>query len=116
MKIIHRPADGAARVLAADAEYAGSFLRKAIGLMGRSSIPDDYALVFSFSRSGRRSIHMIGVRTPLDVLWIEAGTVVRVETLQPWRGRAAATADTVIELAPGSADDVAVGDGVQVVE
>jgi len=139
MRVVHEPArtdrdsDGT-RVLATDVETADSLLSKTVGLMGRSSVPDDYALVFRFEpgllerglralpgplsalgeRARRRDIHMLFVRTPIDVVWIEEGAVVKVRTLDPWRGRDGAKADTVIEMAAGAADGVEHGDRVLV--
>jgi uncharacterized membrane protein (UPF0127 family) len=140
MRVVHESADadrGSTRgrsVLAADVETADSPLSKTVGLMGRTSVPDDYALVFQFEpgllergllslprplsalgeRARRRDIHMLFVRTPIDVVWIEEAEVVKVRTLDPWRGRDSARADTVIELAAGAADGVEPGDRVLV--
>ncbi len=125
MRVVHEP-DGAARTLASDAELAESFLRKTRGLMFREEPPAGYALVFRFEPStaerllsrvpllspSRRSIHMLFVRFPLDVLWIEDDRVTRAERLAPWRGLGAAPADTVIELPAGAAEGVSTGDTV----
>jgi uncharacterized membrane protein (UPF0127 family) len=136
MRLVHESADGSQRVLATDVETADSLVAKTKGLMGRSSVPDDYALVFRFepgplerlhervpaplsrltAGANRRSIHMLFVRTPLDVLWIRDGEVVQTRTLAPWRGTGSAPGDTVVEMAGGAADGVAVGDRVRVVE
>lgn len=126
MRVVHEPG-GERRVLATDVEIADTFLSKSIGLMGRSSIPEEYALVFYFGEPDfiyrffiqrfsdqipRQYIHMLFVRTPLDVLWIRNDEVVKTETLSPWTGRDSGRADTVIELAAGSADGVEEGDTV----
>lgn len=118
VQLVHEPAGtGTARsTLATDVERADSLLGKAIGLMGRSSVPEDYALVFEFGRTGTRSMHMLGVRTPIDVCWLVDGEVQRVETLSAWTGHARALADTVVELPPGAARDVDVGDRLRVVD
>jgi uncharacterized membrane protein (UPF0127 family) len=112
VRVVHEPADGEPRTLASDVDLADSILRKGIGLMGRSSVPDDYALVFEFGTPTTRSVHMLFVRTPIDVVWTEGGEVQRVETLDAWTGRARARGDRFIELAPGAAADVAPGDRV----
>lgn len=125
MRVVHRPADGDERVLAGDVEFAESTLEQARGLMFRSSVPDDFALVFRFeppgwplSRwfddEGWRLIHMLFVGAPLDVLWLTDGEVQKVERLDPWTGVGAARADTVIELPAGAAEGVSVGDVVEV--
>lgn len=126
MRVVHDP-DGRARDLATTVEFAESPLEQAAGLMGRRSLPDGYALVFPFEAPpwplsrwfdavGRRTIHMLFVRVPLDVLWLVDGEVRRVETLPPWRGLAVAKADTVIELPAGAADGVEAGDEVAIVD
>lgn len=113
MRVVHDP-DGAGRVLASDAETADTALQQAKGLMGASSLPEGYGLVFRFDRVGRRSVHMLFVRTPLDVLWLVDDEVERVERLSPWTGLGYARADTLVELPAGAAEGVAVGDRVAV--
>jgi hypothetical protein len=113
MRIVHDP-EGAARPLATDVERAESMLQQSRGLMFRESIPDDYGLVFPFDRVGRRSIHMLFVRFPIDVVWVADGEVTKVETMHPWRSFGWAKADVVLELPAGSAEGVAAGDTVAV--
>ena len=104
------------QVLATEVETADSFLSQARGLMFRRSIPDDYALVFRFDEVASRDVHMVFVPFPLDVLWLRDGEVQRTERLSAWTGLAEAEADQLIELPAGSADEVAVGDDVRLVE
>lgn len=113
MGLVHESADGEKRVLATDVERADSLLAKVKGLMGRSSLPDDYALVFEFGRTSYRDVHMLFVRTPLDVVWLRDGEVVQVKTLRPWRGTGVARADCFVELPGGTADGVEPGDRVR---
>lgn len=103
-------------VLASDVEVARSRAAKARGLMFRTEVPEAYALVFPFDRIARRSVHMVFVRTPIDVLWLADGAVTRRATLGAWTGLGWARADTIIELAPGAAANVAIGDRVTVAE
>jgi uncharacterized membrane protein (UPF0127 family) len=130
--LVHESADGRRAVLATDVETVDSLAGKTRGLMFRESLPEGYALVFRFDRSlvervagrlphpfsglatlaRRRSIHMLFVRVPLDVVWLDDGEVVQVRRLRPWRDTAAAPADTVVELPAGAADDVEPGDRV----
>ncbi|WP_424019834.1 DUF192 domain-containing protein [Halorientalis pallida] len=123
MRVVHE-ADGERRALATTVDLADSFVSQTVGLMGQSTVSDDYALVFEFGDPGfvyrlldtvpRRVIHMLFVRTPLDVLWLRDEEVVKVATLSPWTGIGVAKADTIVELAAGSAEGVAVGDRVVV--
>ncbi|WP_436931105.1 DUF192 domain-containing protein [Halosimplex halobium] len=112
MRLVHEPADGDPRTLATDVERADSLLKKVKGLMGKSSLPDGYALVFEFGRTGYRDVHMLFVRTPLDVVWLRDDEVVQVKTLAPWRGTGVAKADCFVELPGGAADGVEPGDRV----
>jgi len=108
--------NGHVRTLATDVETANSFGTRLRGLMFRSSVPRDYALVFPFDGSKRRGIHTLFVRVPIDVVWVDDRTVTRTETLRPWRGVATARADTVVELAAGAAEGVTAGDTVRIVD
>ncbi|QSG04934.1 DUF192 domain-containing protein [Halapricum desulfuricans] len=126
MRLVHER-DGESAALADGVEIAEGFVQTSKGLMFRSSIPEDYALVFEFEPpSGisaklpfagddavsRRFIHMLFVRMPLDVLWLQGEEVVHVKTLRPWVGVGTANADRIIELPEGAAEDVEVGDRV----
>jgi uncharacterized membrane protein (UPF0127 family) len=125
MRVVHDP-HGARRVLATEVDMAETMLEQSRGLMFRRSIPDDYALVFTFDpmwpfdADARwplgavkgRFIHMLFVAVPIDVVWVADDEVRQVKTLRPWRSVGYATADTVLELPAGAADDVEVGDTV----
>ena len=128
MRVVHESADGGT-VLASDVDIAEGVVETSKGLMFRSSIPEAYALVFEFDPpSGlaaklpfasddavaRRIIHMLFVRFPIDVLWLQGETVAHVKTLRPWIGLGMADADRIIELPAGAADGVEVGDTVVV--
>lgn len=115
MHLRHVPADadgGGGRTLATTVEVADSVGAQLKGLMFREALPEDYALLFEFGRPGFRSIHMLFVRVPLDVLWLRDGEVRQRKTLAPWTGVGLARADAVVELPAGAADGVEVGDRV----
>ncbi len=120
MQVVHRPADGSAqssdRVIARDVDVADSLLAQTRGLMFRTGVPDDYAMVFRFHRAKPRTFHMVFVPFPLDVVWLFDGKVTAVERLRPWIGFGRATADTVIELPAGAAQGVEPGDVVTIEE
>jgi len=122
MRVVHDP-DGEATTLATNVETADTSGEQLKGLMFRSLIADDYAMVFRFDEppfwtpdalANWRSIHMLFVRFPLDVIWILDGEVRQVKTLAPWRGVGMAKADTILELPAGAADGVERGDEVVV--
>jgi uncharacterized membrane protein (UPF0127 family) len=110
-------------VLASTVEVADSTLSQAKGLMFRSSIPDDFALVMEVGDGGglpftsgppRQSVHMLFMRFPIDVIWLNDDQVVKTARLSPWTGIGFAKADRIIELPAGAADDVRPGDTVVV--
>lgn len=115
MQVVHE-ADSERRVLATDVETADTLLSQARGLMFRKSFPPGSALAFRFSRPRRRDVHMLFVRFPIDVVWTVEETVTRVERLHPWRGFALGRADVLFEFPAGTAEDVAEGDVVRLVE
>lgn len=110
------------RVLATEVEIADSTLSQAKGLMFRSSVPDDFALVLEVGGDGglltggpsRQFVHMLFMRFPIDVLWLQDDRVVQKERLSPWTGAGVAKADRIVELPAGNASDVTVGDVVRV--
>jgi len=106
--------DGDERVLATEVDVANGLFSRGLGLMFRRSVPDDYALVFPFDRTGRRSLHMVAVPFDIDALWLVDDEVRQVKRLPAWTGLGRATADTVVELPAGAADGVEPGDTVHV--
>ncbi|WP_432764815.1 DUF192 domain-containing protein [Halobaculum limi] len=124
MRLIHRsgaihPEEGEptaprAHVLASEVEVADSVFSQMRGLMFRRSIPDDYGLLFSFDTAESRSLHMLFVPFPIDAIWLVDGEVTKVKRLRPWVGLGWGTADTIIELPAGAADEVEPGDKIEV--
>lgn len=71
------------RVLIGKCQIARSFLSRFMGLMGRTELPKDEAILFPKCNS----IHTFFMRFPIDVVMVDAkGKVVAVrESLKPWR-------------------------------
>jgi len=103
-------------VLATDIEIAETFVSQARGLMFRRSIPDEYALVFQFDEPASRDLHMVFVPFAIDAVWLVETEVVAVKRLRPWIGLGRGTAETIIELPAGAAEDVEPGDTVELVD
>nr|WP_277555817.1 DUF192 domain-containing protein [Halobaculum sp. YSMS11] len=101
-------------MLASEVEVADSVFSQMRGLMFRRSIPDDYGLLFSFDTAESRSLHMLFVPFPIDAIWLVDGEVTKVKRLRPWVGLGWGTADTIIELPAGAADEVEPGDKIEV--
>jgi uncharacterized membrane protein (UPF0127 family) len=80
------------------------------GLLGRESLSATEGLLLSPCKA----VHTVGMRFPIDVIFIDRdGRVVRiVPALAPWRIALSARAKAVIELAAGqaAASDIRVGD------
>lgn len=115
MRIVHDTADHE-RTLATDVDVADGIVKKGLGLMFRRSIPDNYALVFPFSRPANRGLHMVCVPFDIDALWLVDDEVEAVKRLSAWIGHGRARADTVVELPAGAAKGVKPGDCVRVVD
>lgn len=119
-RVVHEPEDGSEeRVLATELEFADTMLSRARGLMFRSSVPEEYALVMEMGTGllGRpviQTVHMLFVRFPIDVVWLVDDEVQRVAYMRPWRSVASARADRILELPAGSAEGVEAGDTVRV--
>jgi len=119
-RIVLERGDGSERVLATNVEIADSMLSQATGLVGRAELPEGYALVLEVGEGlfgpSRQVVHMLFVRTPLDVLWLVDDEVTRGAQLRAWRGIGVARADRIVELPPGAADGVEPGHAVSLRE
>lgn len=102
------------RVLADSVDIAETLRAKIRGVMFRDEIPEGYALVFPFDGVKRRSVHMLFVRIPIDVIWVADEVVTDVRTLSPWTGFGWGRGDMIIEMRAGSADGVREGDSLSV--
>jgi uncharacterized membrane protein (UPF0127 family) len=116
---------GDRRVLARTVEIADTALTQMRGLMFRSELPEEFALVMEVggekllpftSGPKRHSVHMLFVKMPLDVLWLDGEEVTKTARMRPWRGIGMGKADRIIELPAGAADGVEAGDTVRLVE
>ena len=103
-------------VLASTVEVADSPLARARGLMFRRSIPDDFAMVFTFDRVRQRSVHMCFVPFPLTVIWAVDGQVARADRLSAWVGVARAKADLLVELPADRLESVEIDDAIRIVD
>lgn len=120
MRVVHRPADDERvlaaddeRVLATDVDVADSWIARARGLMFRTSIPPEYALWFPFDRADHRTLHMLFVPFAIDAVWLVDGEVTKIKRLAPFVGLGSGRADAIVELPAGAADDVDVGDRIE---
>ena len=89
-------------VLASRVEPAFDSTTRKKGLLGRDSIPDDYALIIAPCSA----VHTFGMRTPLDLVFVaKNGAVTKTcRGVPPWRMAGSMRAHAVVEAAPGFID------------
>lgn len=90
---------------------ADSFIERARGLLGRSSPAEGEGMLFP----GCRSIHTIGMRYPIDLVFIDGqGYVVDLRpALQPFRLALCRKATAVLELSCGEIERLGLRAGDQ---
>jgi uncharacterized membrane protein (UPF0127 family) len=101
-------------VIASVVEPALDSRRRRKGLLGRDGLDDNHALVLAPCVA----VHTIGMRFPIDVLFVAAdGCVVKiVEQLRTWRIAGALQARITVELAAGVVrrSDIVTGDRLSI--
>ncbi len=50
---------------------ADTFIKRAIGLMYRKSIPKDGGMLFILKRASRQGIWMKNMKFPIDIIWVD---------------------------------------------
>jgi len=103
-------------------EVADTDAKRELGLGERDSLPADQGMYFPFKASQRWVFWMKGMRFPIDIVWIQEGKVVDIhhdiqpptalplETYSP-----VAPADAVLELNAGTAEDIGLIPGDEVI-
>jgi len=113
MRVVHH-SGGESRVLARRGERLGGVLEQTVGLIGRTTMSPDDAVVFEFGAQRSRAVHSLGLPFGIDAVFLADSRVVDVATLRPWCDIARARADRIVELAAGGAASVDEGDRVEV--
>jgi len=104
--------DSTGKVLAKESHVMSSFIKKAWGLMFRSSVKGGFVFPFGRETKWDSAVHSFFVFTPLTVVWLDKDKrVFDVRLLKPFtvavpNGRA----KWVVELPEHSFKDVNVGD------
>jgi uncharacterized protein len=104
-------------VVSKGVEHANTFFKKLVGVMFRKSL--EGALIFDMGHEAYDGIHMLFVRVPIDVIFLDPEkTVIDLKTfLRPWTGTAFPRSRFryVIELPAGTVEKTAIkaGDRLQ---
>lgn len=102
------------KLIASEVEQAINFKQRAIGLLGKSSLPKNHALWIHRCRD----IHTFFMKFPIDVIFVDSELkVTRVTNeIKPWRLAFHWKASSVFEMNAGEAsqDKVEVGDQLHV--
>ncbi len=87
------------RLVAKNAEVAGSYLKKLKGLLGVKGIADDYAMLIP----GCNSVHTFFMKTSIDVVMTDkSGAAVYLrENMEPWRLAGCLKARDTVEMKAG---------------
>jgi uncharacterized protein len=96
-------------VLASRVESAFDSTARKKGLLGRASVPDDYALIIAPTSA----VHTWFMRVAIDLVFVSrSGTITKTcRAVKPWRIAGSLTAFAVIEAAAGFIDRHAVTAG-----
>ncbi len=102
-------------IVAAEVERADTILKQIVGLMFRKSVPESYAMLFSMKRDNRDGIHMLFVRFPIDVVFLDKDKkIISIrKNLKPWTGIAFSLKPFryALELPAGAADRALLKEG-----
>lgn len=90
------------------------------GLGGRTSLAPDWGMLFLFKSEGLYPFWMKGMKFPIDIIWINHGTVTEIATLYPPSSPSdppqeytpTKSADRVLELNAGMAAELGIVPGV----
>lgn len=98
-------------IVARNIEFASTLFRQVLGLMFRKSIPGDYAMIFDVIWEQYVDIHMLFVRFPIDLVYLDRNKhIVDIRPgLKPWVGFGIprSPARYIIELPAGTVERTA---------
>ncbi len=73
--------------IANEISYAKNIFSQMPGLMLHRSISGDFALIFVLKRPGTVGVHMLFMRFPIDVIFLDSDKkIIGTATLKPWTG------------------------------
>ncbi len=102
-------------------EIADDAAERAQGLSGRARLDPGTGMLFVYPEAAPRAYWMHQMRIPIDLAWIQDGTIIGTLTLHPCPTDAACEqhpspgpVDMVLEVPAGALDGIAVGTAVTV--
>ncbi len=99
--------------IAKNIEFARTICSQMLGLMFRRHIPADYAMIFVMKKPSSAGIHMLFMRFPIDVIFLnEERKIAGLTRLNPWTGyKAMKKVKYVIETNSGAIEryDLSIG-------
>jgi len=90
--------------IARNVEISRTLIGQMLGLMFRTHLPGDYAMIFMMKKPSSVGIHMLFMRFPIDVIFLnEEKKIVGLANLKPWTGhKSMKNTKYVIETNPGT--------------
>ncbi len=101
--------------IAKNIEICRTLTSQILGLMFRSQIQADYAMIFVLKKPSSAGIHMLFVRFPIDVIFLnEEKIIVAMANLKPWTGhKSMKNIKYIIETNPGAIERYKLSIGAQ---
>ncbi len=106
-----------------EVEIADTILGRAKGLSGRKTLEENKGMLFIFKRPSKQSFWMVGMKFPLDIIWISGNEIVDIlKNIQPPKNgelpaivSPSIKVDKVLEIPAGSVDkfDIKTGDKLE---
>lgn len=94
------------KCIISNVERADTTFKRALGLMLRTHIEDDYGLLFSFVEQTACDVHMLFVPFDIDIIFLDCNNVVLdLYTLNAWTGRYKVDCCSFIECKKGTIEN-----------
>lgn len=104
-----------------EVEVADTAITQMRGLSGRGSLGENWGMLFIFDKPSKQSFWMMGMKFPLDIIWISGDTIVGIEKNAPIPSGVSIpifyspeNVDKVLEINAGLADakGIKIGDAI----
>jgi uncharacterized membrane protein (UPF0127 family) len=101
--------------IARNVEISRTMISQVLGLMFRTHLPDDYAMIFVMKKPSSIGIHMLFMSFPIDVIFLnEEKKIMGLAHLKPWTGhKSMKNIKYIIETNPGAIERYKISIGGQ---